>query len=68
MLKAYDRTTGKEVKVGDMVTDFRGEQGILLELTRAEGVGYSGKVYVQASNGSKWEVYDNCYNLRVVKE
>jgi hypothetical protein len=63
-LKAYNKTTGEEVKVGDMVINFRGETAILTQLNRGEGQGFSGKVTTSAGR----TVYDKVWNLRVVNE
>ena len=39
--------TGKEVKVGDKVTDFRGEKGILTETTPTSGA--NGHIYMDGN-------------------
>ena len=69
MLKAYDRKTGKEVKVGEIIYDFRGEKAILKSLDRAEEIGRSGKISVQEYGYTNWHTYyDRVYNLRVIEE
>lgn len=69
-LKAYNRTTGNEVHIGDDVTDFRGLPGILTRLERGESPGRSGKVVVEPIHGNAHlrYNYDNVWNLRVVDE
>ena len=70
-LKAIDIATGKEVKIGDTVTSFRGESEILYDITRVNEFHYggrrSGKVAVKWKSDDMWpmEYYDNVFNLRV---
>ena len=70
-LKAIDIATGKEVKIGDTVTSFRGETGVLCDITRVNEFYYggrrSGKVTVRWSPDDTWpmEYYDGVFNLRV---
>ncbi len=77
-LKAIDEATGKEVKIGDIVTSFRGERAVLCDITRVNefhyGGGRSGKVVVKwitndslaiESYDDTMEYYDGVFNLRV---
>lgn len=61
MLKAFLDGTREEVKIGDKVINFRGEEGTLECLTRARIPGKSGKVVV---NGR--ESYDRVWDLQVM--
>lgn len=65
MLKAFDQHTGEEVKIGDTITNFRGEQGILESLDRARTTGKSGKVVVAIDEKHKRYNYDNVWGLEV---
>lgn len=78
MLQAFDATTGKLVKVGDKVLDFRGDVAYFAGCARvnSESVdGRSGKVYVasrkkdvkEAGKGFGVAYYDKVFNL-VVRE
>lgn len=71
-LKAYSRTTGNQVHIGDDVQDFRGTTGRLNALEQGESPGKSGKVVVNIwdyarSVGYARTNYDNVWNLRVVE-
>lgn len=61
MLKAFDLKTGQEVKVGDQVTDFRGNKHTLGSIERANGDDHDGKVAVLGD----WPKYARVYGLRV---
>ncbi len=75
MLQAFDVKTGKLVKVGDKVKDFRGDVHYFAGCARARDEYRSGKVYVsntkkgvkQASQGFGVAYYDSVFNL-VVRE
>ena len=45
--KLINQTTKKEVKVGDTVTDFREEQGILTDVTPTTGM--NGHIYMDGN-------------------
>ena len=45
--KLINQTTKKEVKVGDKVTDFRGETGILTDVTPLTGM--NGHIYMDGN-------------------
>lgn len=47
LLNAYNTKTGNLVKLGDEVTDFRGDTATLVMLERANEIGRDGKVVVQ---------------------
>jgi hypothetical protein len=47
MLKLINKATGEEVKVGDVVTDFRGEQAKVTGWVRPYHAGSTGRIYVQ---------------------
>lgn len=64
MLKAYDETTGKEIKKGDMITDFRGEKHIFQMASRARSEGKSGKICTTDHR----EYYDRVFNIIVKDE
>lgn len=48
-LRAFDIVTGEPVKVGDSVTSFRGQPGLLMALIRPNGPGHEGKVTVRTA-------------------
>ena len=71
-LVARDLNTGELVKIGDIVTSFRGEQAELCYLDRVNEFFYggrrSGKVGVRwlgRNDEHKCEYYDNVFNLIV---
>lgn len=45
MLKAYNETTGKEIKQGDTITDHNGKKHIFKMASRAREQYKSGKIY-----------------------
>lgn len=65
MLKAYDERTGEEVKPGDIVTSFRGEEFIFKRATRERTEGKSGKVVAKSTDGLCSEYYDKVFGLIV---
>lgn len=64
MLKAYDETTGKEIKKGDIITDFRGDKHVFKMASRARSECKSGKVCVEPFG----EYYDRVFNIIVKDE
>ena len=68
-LKAFKADTGEEVKIGDMIIDFRGEKATLTAITRINELYYggcrSGKICAVWENGHEREVYDKVFNLIV---
>ncbi len=48
---------GEEVKVGDLVTDFRGDEAIIVHWEAPEHEGSTGRVYVRYAR----EVFDTLY-------
>ena len=64
MLRAYDETTGKEIKQGDTITDFRGETHIFSMASRARTEYKSGKVCTTDNR----EYYDRVFNIIVKDE
>ena len=66
MARVIDQTTKKEVKIGDEVTDFRGDKAILCGFTIPQSLGSSGRVTVQ--NGFvQRQYFPNVYNLVIVE-
>lgn len=64
MLKAYDETTGKEIKQGDIITDFRGEKHIFKRASRVREDYKSGKICTTNDR----EYYDRVFNIIVKDE
>lgn len=64
MLKAYDEKTGKEIKQGDTITDFRGDKHIFERASRARTEYKSGKVCTADNR----EYYDRVFNIIVKDE
>ena len=64
MLKAFDEKTGKEIKKGNEITDFRGEKHIFEMATRARMGHKSGKV----CTANNREYYDSVFNIIVKDE
>lgn len=68
-LAAYDTNTGREIPIGSIVTDSRGDRARLEYLDRANEFRYggrrSGKVGVTFTDGNRGEYYDNVFNLEV---
>lgn len=64
MLRAYDETTGKEIKQGDTITDFRGDKHVFKMATRARNDYKSGKVCTADNH----EYYDRVFNIIVKDE
>lgn len=71
-LKAYKKSTGEEVKIGDTIIDFRGDKAILVAITRVNefelGGRRSGKVAARWIDRNDYrEVYDKVFDL-IVRE
>lgn len=64
MLMAYDETTGKEIKQGEVIIDFRGDKHIFKMATRARGEYKSGLVCTTDNR----EYYDRVFNIIVKDE
>ncbi len=64
MLKAYDEVTGKEIKKGDIIIDFRGDKSIFERASRARTQGKSGKI----CTADGYEYYDRVFNIIVKDE
>ncbi len=64
MLKAYDEITGKEIKKGDIITDFRGDKDTFEMPSRARTEYRSGKVCTKEGR----EYYDRVFNIIVKDE
>lgn len=64
MLRAYDETTGKEIKQGEVITDFRGDKHIFKMASRARGDYKSGLVCTTDNR----EYYDRVFNIIVKDE
>ena len=64
MLKTYDERTGKEIKAGDTITDFRGDKHIFKMASRARTECKSGKVCTTDNR----EYYDKVFRLIVKDE
>lgn len=62
MLKAYDEITGKEIKKGDTIINFRGDKSTFIMPTRERTEYRSGKVVT-----TDGEYYDGVFNI-IVKE
>lgn len=60
-MKLYYEGTDKEVKVGDVLTDFRGETGWVVEYFKEPDHG-CGKIYVR-KDGMGRELYVTVFNL-----
>lgn len=63
MAKLIDKETGKEVKTGDVVTNFRGDRDILKSFTEPHKPSSTGKVYVE--NGLSG-YYPSVFGLKIV--
>lgn len=63
--------SGKEIKKGDEITDFRGAKWIFDGITKAPGGGSSGKINAKQSHGGKddWEqeFYPSVFDFKIVK-
>ncbi|MBS6464936.1 MAG: hypothetical protein KH436_08415 [Firmicutes bacterium] len=69
MLKAYHKETGKEIKKGDIIKDFRNDENIFIMATRATKPGKAGKVLVKSTEGSyEAEYYATVFNLIIKDE
>ena len=64
MLKAFDEKTGKEIKRGDEITDFRGEKHIFVMASRARTENKSGKICTADNR----EYYDSVFQIIVKDE
>jgi hypothetical protein len=64
-LQAYNLKTGKVVKPGSTVTDFRGDKVKFLYATRANETGRDGKVLVKDWGDFGHEYYARVYGLGV---
>lgn len=64
MLKAYDEKTGKEIKKGDVITDFRGDESVFEMATRARTEYKSGKI----CTADNYEYYDRVFDIIVKDE
>jgi hypothetical protein len=58
-----DRTTGKRLKIGDTVTNFRGEESVLTGMSPPHKSSSTGRVYVK-TDGSRYEgeYFPSVYN------
>lgn len=66
MLVAYDSSTNREVKDGDIVRNRYFEEAKFVCATRAQTNSKSGKVVVRWSEqGQQQEYYDKVFNLHV---
>lgn len=65
--KVVDKT-GKEIKEGDEIVDFRGDKSIFRGITKVPGGASTGKIATQ-NPGSDWsqEYYPQVFNLKIVK-
>lgn len=63
-MRAFDLTTGQEVKVGTVIKDFRGESVELVSLDRPNSLGKDGKVSVKDED-LICRYYARVVNLRV---
>lgn len=71
MKQAIEKDTGRQIKVGDTITSFRGEKAKLVGLERVNEFRYggrrSGKVIVEwVEDGFKAEYYDDVFNIIVI--
>lgn len=68
-LIAVNPATGKEVPIGSVVTDFRGDEATLVAIERVNEMRYgghrSGKVSAVWRNGSRRSMYDSVVGLEV---
>ncbi len=64
MLKVFDEKTGKEIKKGDEITDFRGEKHFFKRADRARTENKSGKICTADNR----EYYDKVFGLIVKDE
>lgn len=60
-----DTITGEPVSVGDIVTDFRGDEAVILGGTPPHKPSSTGRVYVRSTEGD-WsgEYFPSVYNLK----
>lgn len=66
LLNAYNTKTGNLVKLGDEVTDFRGDTATLVTLERANEIGRDGKVVVQYPDADRQDYgYARVWDLEV---
>jgi hypothetical protein len=65
MLKTTHEKTGKLIKPGDEVTDFRGDKWTFCGASRAREIGRSGKVTAKREDGWSQEFYDGVFSLIV---
>jgi hypothetical protein len=63
MAKLISKITGKEVKAGDILTDFRGDTTVLKSFTEPHKPSSTGKVYVE---GGLTGYYPSVYDLEIV--
>lgn len=61
---ATDNRTGRTLRSGDEVTDFRGTPAVFHRATRAPSTGKSGKIEVQ-QNDRRQEYYDRVFAVTV---
>lgn len=64
MLKAFDEKTGKEIKRGDEITDFRGQKHIFKMASRVRIENKSGKICTT----DNYEYYDKVFGIIVKDE
>lgn len=68
MAKLINKKTGKEVKVGDTVTTFRGEKAVLEGFKEPHKSSSTGKVYVKFE-GAEWsdQFYPSVIGCEIVE-
>jgi hypothetical protein len=62
MAKLIDELTGKEIKKGDELTDFRGDKAIFRSFSEPHKPSSTGKVYTNRLGGS----YPSVYGLKII--
>jgi hypothetical protein len=65
-MKLINSRTKQEVKIGDMVTSFRGEQYEVLNWSKPQHAGSSGRMYVKGDLCQR-ELFPSVFNCEFVK-
>lgn len=66
-MRLIHRKTGKEVKTGETVTDFRGDKAKIVSFSKPHKPASSGKVLVETSAGHQGEYYVSVFDMEWIE-
>jgi hypothetical protein len=66
--RVYVARSGREVRPGDLVTDFDGGDAVFVTVTRGPSGAKSALIVVRLLDGSQREIYAHLYGLAVTSD